>query len=103
MNAITKYLQDTRAEMRHVAWPTQMQTIIYTVLVALLSVGVALYLGLFDYIFTSTLARTLDALPSTGIQVTQQPIAPTGSTETTPLAPVENAGTFNIVPSETNQ
>lgn len=104
MNPISKYLQETRAELRHVAWPTQMQTIVYTVLVALLSVGVAMYLGLFDYIFTSTLTRVVSALPaSSQIQVTQRPVQtqPTpaaGSTQTAPLAPVQSGPAFNIIP-----
>jgi len=47
MEGFLQYLKDTRGELRHVAWPTQTQTIVYTILVALLSVGVSLYLGLF--------------------------------------------------------
>ncbi len=70
---IAQYLKDTRAELRHVAWPTRTQTIIYTVLVALLSVGIALYLGLFDFLFTTGLARLVDVLPQNGVTVTQQP------------------------------
>ena len=58
-----QYLRDTRAELRHVAWPTRMQTIVYAVLVALISVGVALYLGLFDFLFTTGLSRLLGSLP----------------------------------------
>ena len=49
--------------MRHVAWPTRMQTVVYSVLVAAVSIIVALYLGLFDLLFTSSLARFLEALP----------------------------------------
>ncbi len=62
--SIGQYLRDTQAELKHVAWPTRLQTIVYTVLVALLSVVVALYLGVFDYVFTSGLARFLEVLPS---------------------------------------
>jgi len=81
MSGIGDYLKETRAELRHVAWPTQSQTIIYTVLVALISVGIALYLGFFDFLFTTALTRVVSGLPSyNGITVTQQ----SGST-TTPL------------------
>jgi preprotein translocase SecE subunit len=52
MNAIIKYIQSTRAELKHVAWPTQMQTAIYTALVIAISIAVALYLGFFDFFFT---------------------------------------------------
>ena len=41
-----QYFKDTRAELRHVAWPTQTQTIVYTLLVAGISLGTAAYLGL---------------------------------------------------------
>lgn len=52
MNRLINYLRDTRAELKHVSWPTQRQTIMYTALVILLSVVTSLYLGLFDYLFT---------------------------------------------------
>lgn len=58
-----QYLKDTRGELKHVAWPTQTQTIIYTILVIALSLFVALYLGFFDYIFTTGLSRVVEVLP----------------------------------------
>ena len=71
--SIGQYIKETQAELRHVAWPTRTQTIVYTVFVALISIGVALYLGLFDFLFTTGLARTIESLPSTNpITVTQQ-------------------------------
>ena len=48
-----EYIKETRAEMKHVTWPTRSQGILYTVIVILISVGVAIYLGLLDYIFSS--------------------------------------------------
>ena len=56
-------MKDTRGEMRHVAWPTRLQTIIYTILVIALSLFVAAYLGFFDYIFTNGLKQALQFLP----------------------------------------
>lgn len=53
------YLKDTRAELSHVAWPTQQQTIQYTTLVVLLSIAVALYVGFFDFLFTQLLERVI--------------------------------------------
>ncbi|MDO8522621.1 MAG: preprotein translocase subunit SecE [bacterium] len=58
-----QYLKDTRGELRHVAWPTQFQTIVYTVIVVLLSFFIALYLGFFDFIFTTGLRNVVEALP----------------------------------------
>ena len=57
-----QYLKDTRGELNHVAWPTRMQTIVYTILVIALSILVALYLGFFDYVFTTGLARAVEFL-----------------------------------------
>lgn len=58
-----QYLKDTRGELKHVAWPTRTQTIVYAVLVAAISIGIALYLGLFDFLFTTGLSRLLAVLP----------------------------------------
>jgi len=56
MNKLINYLRDTRGEIKHVSWPTQKQTTIYTVLVILISIITALYLGLLDLIFTRALS-----------------------------------------------
>lgn len=71
-----QYLKDTRAEMNHVAWPTRIQTVVFTILVILVSVFTALYLGFFDYIFTSTLARSLEFIGSSqpsGLEIQTAP------------------------------
>jgi preprotein translocase SecE subunit len=95
---IGQYLKDTRSELNHVAWPTRTQTIIYTVLVACISLGVAAYLGFFDYVFTSALAHIAGAgaSASNGIQVTHQPVTPSTQTQPATTGPV-----FNVVPSTT--
>lgn len=62
--SLISYFKETQGELRHVAWPTRLQTIVYTLLVALVSIFVALYLGFFDFIFTSTLARFAGVAPA---------------------------------------
>ena len=52
---ITEYVKDTRAEMSHVTWPTRKQAIAYSLLVVIISVVIAAFLGLFDYIFSRLL------------------------------------------------
>ncbi len=82
-NGFTQYLKDTRAELRHVAWPTRAQTIVYSILVATVSIIVALYLGAFDFLFTSSIGRFLEALPTAGPTPAQeQQIAVDGATST---------------------
>lgn len=58
-----QYLKDTRGELHHVAWPTRLQTIVYTILVIALSLFIAAYLGFFDYVFTTGLKQALQFLP----------------------------------------
>jgi preprotein translocase subunit SecE len=56
MNRFINYLRDTRGELKHVSWPTQRQTIIYTALVVLISIVTSIYLGILDYAFAEGLA-----------------------------------------------
>lgn len=51
----TQYIKETRAELKHVSWPTRRQSIVYTFIVIVISLAVAAYLGAFDYIFTTLL------------------------------------------------
>lgn len=101
MAGIGQYLKDTRSELRHVAWPTQTQTIIYTTIVALVSIGVALYLGLFDYLFTGTLSRVLSTLPDVSpITITQNPASSSDAAVTPASGTTEqNAPTSPSAPS----
>jgi preprotein translocase subunit SecE len=52
MKTLINYIRDTRGEMKHVSWPTRTQTVVYTALVILVSIALAFYLGLFDFLFT---------------------------------------------------
>jgi preprotein translocase SecE subunit len=60
---LVQYLKDTRGELNHVAWPTRVQTIIFTTLVIIISILVSLYLGFFDYLFTTGLGKAVGTLP----------------------------------------
>lgn len=50
MQNFINYLKDTRAEMKHVSWPTKRQAAVSTALVIAISIVVALYLGALDYV-----------------------------------------------------
>lgn len=52
MSNLMNYFKDTIAEMKQVTWPTQKQAFVYTGLVILVSVVVALFLGAFDHLFS---------------------------------------------------
>lgn len=51
MNKIIDYFKGSIAEMKKVIWPNKKQTTAYTLVVIGMSIGVAVFLGLLDYIF----------------------------------------------------
>lgn len=57
MSRLINYFKDTRAELKHVSWPTRRQAVTFTVIVIVISVATALYLGAFDFVFTRLLER----------------------------------------------
>ncbi len=60
MNKITNYIKETRVEMNNVKWPSRKQTIGFTVAVILVSVLVAYYIGLWDFIFKQGLEKLIN-------------------------------------------
>lgn len=52
---LVEYIKETRAELKHVSWPTRKQAIVFTVVVIVISLITAVYLGAFDYVFTTIL------------------------------------------------
>lgn len=49
--SLSSYFKETRAEMKHVKWPTMKQTFAYTFILILLCIILAALLGFFDYLF----------------------------------------------------
>ncbi|MEK7081889.1 MAG: preprotein translocase subunit SecE [Patescibacteria group bacterium] len=54
---VVEYLKETRSELKHVSWPTRRQAIAFTAIVIAISVFVAVFLGLFDYLFTLAIEK----------------------------------------------
>ncbi|MCR4311305.1 MAG: preprotein translocase subunit SecE [Candidatus Taylorbacteria bacterium] len=54
---LKNYLQETRAELTHVSWPTRKQAMTYTIVVIIISFVTAFYLGGIDYIFSILLGK----------------------------------------------
>ena len=53
--SLVQYIKDVQTEMRHVSWPTQKQTIIFTIIVIVISLLTAVYLGVFDFLLSKVL------------------------------------------------
>ena len=52
MSRFVQYIKDTRSELHRVSWPTQAQTVGFSVLVIVISLLTAAYLGALDEAFT---------------------------------------------------
>jgi preprotein translocase subunit SecE len=55
-NAAIRYLRDTRAELRKVRWPTRQEAWGLTRIVLVVTISMALFLGLLDYLFSLELS-----------------------------------------------
>lgn len=49
------YIKEVRGELKHVSWPTRTQIIAYSAVVVVISLAVAVYLGLLDYVFSEVI------------------------------------------------
>ena len=57
--SIKSYIQETRAELKQVKWPTKTETFYATLAVFLISIIVAAILGLFDFGFAEVLKKVI--------------------------------------------
>ena len=51
MKSVSNYFRESYAEMRKVTWPSKKQTINYSLVVIGMSVGIAIFFAVIDYIF----------------------------------------------------
>jgi preprotein translocase subunit SecE len=56
---ISEYIKETRAEFKHVNWPTKKQTLNFTLLVIGVSAVTAVVLGVLDFIFSLGLEKII--------------------------------------------
>jgi preprotein translocase subunit SecE len=50
-NPVIRYFQETRAELRKVTWPTRDEARNLTMIIVAVTVAMAIFLGLLDFIF----------------------------------------------------
>jgi preprotein translocase subunit SecE len=58
-NAVVKYFQDTRAELRRVTWPTRDETKTLTTVIVAVTLVMAAFLGILDYLFQVVVAGVI--------------------------------------------
>jgi len=51
IDKLIQYFKDSYAEMKKVTWPTKKQTIRYSALVIAMSIGMATFFSILDYVF----------------------------------------------------
>ena len=56
---ISNYIKDSIAELKKVTWPTRKQTVNYTLLVVGISLGLAVFIGIVDYILSLGLQKVI--------------------------------------------
>ena len=55
IDRIKNFFAESRQELRHVNWPTRQEAIRLTAIVIGISLGLAVFLGAFDYLFSYAL------------------------------------------------
>lgn len=60
MNKITGYIKEVIAESKHITWPSRRQALFATLAVLAISIFVAYYLGLLDFLFSKVLELLLN-------------------------------------------
>ena len=58
-NKLTNYFRDSYRELKKVVWPTKRETTNHTLVVIGISLGVAIFLGALDFLFTWLLEKYL--------------------------------------------
>jgi len=50
---IKRFFEEARTEIRHVNWPSRAEAIRLTSIVVIISLGLAVFLGFFDWLFSN--------------------------------------------------
>lgn len=56
---LKKFFGEAAQEFRHVNWPTRKEAIRLTTVVVVLALGLAVFLGLFDFVFSIILKKVI--------------------------------------------
>ena len=59
INKIIAYIKEARIELKKVIWPSRQEVTKHTLIVIGMSLAVALFLGIFDYIFLKALEKVI--------------------------------------------
>jgi len=54
---LVQYLKDSKSELKKVSWLTRKDVTRHTILVVGISLGVAFFLGIFDFVFSALMSN----------------------------------------------
>ena len=63
-NPIVKYFREAKVELEKVSWPTRKDTVMYSTLVFVLSIGTAVFIGALDLGLTKGLEKLISIIPA---------------------------------------
>lgn len=59
MHALTSYLRHVREEFAHIVWPTRRTAIAHTLVVVVIALVIAAWVGVLDYALQSLVSRVV--------------------------------------------
>lgn len=59
INKLVQYIRDSKNEVKKVTWPTKKEVKQHTILVIVISLAVAFFLGLADFILTKVIEQII--------------------------------------------
>ena len=63
-NPVVKYFREAKVELEKVSWPTRKDTVTYSTLVFVLSIGTAAFIGALDLGLTKGLEKLISIIPA---------------------------------------
>jgi preprotein translocase subunit SecE len=57
LEALRRYFRESRIELRKVTWPSREQTVNLTIVVVVVCIALALFLGAIDYVFVQLITK----------------------------------------------
>ncbi len=89
MKRLFAYLKESKAEFNKVTWPTRKETINYSILVVIISILIAIFIGLADYILNLGVVEILDTTTETPVTTEGDLFSPDIQVETDAITPVD--------------
>lgn len=58
-NKVVNYIKESKDELKKVVWPTKQELVRHTLIVIVISLVMAVFLGIFDFIFAEIVEKVI--------------------------------------------